>query len=146
MYINANFGKVGHKLRDIRKSYNWTLQNACDKVIEISKNLSKENPRFKEVKLNPSHLSKIENNEIDTSDYYIALLCEAYQIKISDLYKEESDDDKTTSSSLLHLPPHLREFVCEPENYYLINMAHNLKKFGPKETEIIREFFRLINI
>ncbi len=145
MYLNPSFGKVGHKLRQIRKNYGWTLQEACDKVKELSVEVSKEHSNLKEVKLNPAHLSKIENNSIDTSDYYIALLCEAYQVKISELYKD-SDDESSNSAQLLHLPPHIREFIANPENYYLLNMAHNMSKFSEKELNTIRDFMRLINI
>lgn len=145
MYLNPSFGKVGHKLRKIRKSYGWTLQEACDKVKELSIQVSQENESFKEVKLNPAHLSKIENNAVDTSDYYIALLCEAYQVKLSEIYKD-SDDDSNNPTQLLHLPPHMRDFISNPENFYLLNMAHNMKKFSESELNTIREFMRLINI
>lgn len=146
MYINPSFGKVGNRLKQIRKNYDWTLQESCDKVKEISEKLSIENPTFKAVKLNPSHLSKIENNEVDTSDYYIALLCEAYEIKMSDLYKEDENFQQELSKGLIHLPPHIREFVNNPDNFYLINTAYNMSKFNQTDINVIREFLKTINI
>jgi transcriptional regulator with XRE-family HTH domain len=142
MYLNPTFGKVGERLKQFRKQYNWVLQDTCDKVNEISQEIAQTNPNYKVVKLNPSHLSKIENNDIDTSDYYIALLCEAYKITMSDLYNTSEKSD----NSLLHLPPHLRDFVNEPQNVYLITTAYNLKDFNSNEKESIRKFLRLLNI
>lgn len=145
MYINPSFGKVGQRLKDIRKKYDWTLQDACNRVIEISKQLSKDNPRYKEVKLNPSHLSKIENDEVDTSDYYIGLLCEAYEIKISSLYKNEDEFDDQIKNHLIHLPPHIRDFVTDPQNGYMLNFAYNLNELSDSEKDAVRKFLRIFN-
>jgi transcriptional regulator with XRE-family HTH domain len=145
MYLNPSFGKVGNRLKMIRKQYNWTLQEACDKVKEISNTLSKENENFQPVKLNPSHLSKIENDEIDTSNYYIALLCEVYQVKLSELYSNDDNFENHLSTNLLHLPPHLRDFVSNPDNMYLLNMSFNLKEFDNTEKDVIRKFLRNVS-
>lgn len=147
-YINPTFGKVGTKLNKIRKDYGWTLQEVCNKVIELSQEVSKENEGLRAVKLNPSHLSKIEKNEIDTSDYYIALLCEVYQISISDIFKENDMEENVENKTLMHLPPHLKDFVNNDENYYLINVAYNLRKLANEKeaVETIREFLKIINI
>ena len=113
----VDYGKLGARLRDVRRKRRWTLERAAS--------LSK---------LSASTISRIETNQRTPSLEHLVALCSAYGVALADLLPSEMGDPRVRSKSRRTGGMTIRE-LSPPESMAAVVEITLKKRSGPGDPQ-----------